>query len=124
MSEPDGGSSGAMRLRLLSTRGSGQHWHEDAHAETLLWAQRLAHYGVRWREIMLPIYVDTLNADPIFRQIFSPEPAVVLEDFALSLLAECASDWNVTFTLVPTERWIWAEDGNPITHSLVLNDDE
>lgn len=113
-----------MRIRLLSTRGSTPHWHADSHAETMVWAQRLQHYGVRWRQVSLPIYVDTLNPDPIFEQRDSEEPAIVLDEAALSALAECASDWNVTLTLVPTQRWIWVEDGDPITHSLVLSDDE
>ncbi len=113
-----------MRIRLLVSRGRAPHWRDGTHEEILTWARRTTKYGVRWTETCLPRYLDTLNADPIYSQRDCDEMAVVLEDFPISALTELVSDWDVTVTLVACERWNWAEEGDPVSHSLVISDEE
>ena len=113
-----------MRIRLLSNRGRSSKWRRDTQEETLVWARRLARYGVKWKEVRLPAYVDTLNLDPIFELRDCEELAVALDGIEISALTELASDFDLTVTVVPSIRWVWVEDGDPFTHSLIVSDED
>ncbi len=118
-----GSSATTMRIRLISNHGKTPHWHDDTHAVNLEWARRLARYGVTWREVLIPVYYVTLSWDPPFEHRPKEEMAVALEDFPLSALAEFASDWDVALTLVPSVQLVWLEEGEPLSHALVLFDE-